>query len=129
MDNRLYFVLGDLLTNICIGALIGTLAVVLVGTGWNMWLAMVLMMMLGMVLSLFLSFGFAICFGAMEVMVPGMLTGMMSGMILGMWGAMAELSAIQGGAIGAVTGFAVLIVVWFANAALRGVAIERENRS
>ena len=44
MDNRLYFVLGDLLSNIVIGALVGTLAVIVVGTGWNMWLAMLLMM-------------------------------------------------------------------------------------
>ena len=35
MDNRLYFVLGDLLANISIGALIGALAVGLIGTGWN----------------------------------------------------------------------------------------------
>ena len=46
MDNRLYFVLGDLLANITLGALIGALAVALVGTGWNMWLAMVMMMVL-----------------------------------------------------------------------------------
>ena len=128
MDNRLYFVLGDLLANITLGALIGALAVMLVGTGWNMWLAMVLMMVLGMVLSFFGAFGFGICFGAMEVIVPGMLTGMISGMVVGMWHAMTPMSVTHGIVIGGITGLMVLTIVWIASASLRGVTIPQENK-
>lgn len=127
MDNRVYFVLGDLLANIVIGALVGVVSVLLVTTGWNMWLAMVLMMSIGMLLGLIGAFGFAHFFGAMEVMVPVMQTGMWSGMVVGMWQAMAPLSYIQGALLGAVTGLVVLNVIWIANTALRGVVVNRES--
>jgi len=121
MDNRLYFVLGDLLSNIVIGALIGVIAVLVVGTGWNMWLAMVLMMVVGMAISLPASLAFGIRFGAMEVMVPAMQTGMMSGMVVGMWQAMSPLSVSQGAIIGGITGLVILNIIWVANTALRGI--------
>jgi len=127
MDNRLYFVFGDLVSNIVIGALVGAVAVLLVSTGWNMWLAMVLMMVVGMVLSLVAAFGFIFFFGAMEVMVPAMQTGMWSGMAVGMWQAMAPLSVTQGALVGAVTGLLVLNVTWVANTALRGVVFVKEG--
>jgi hypothetical protein len=124
MDDRLYFVLGDLLANIVMGALVGAVAVWLVGSGWNMWLAMLLMMALGMVLGLAGALGFGFLFGAMEIMVPVMQTGMWSGMVVGMWQTMAPLSATQGALVGGVTGVMVLNVVWVANTALRGVVLE-----
>lgn len=121
MDSRLYFVLGDLLANISIGALVGVVSVLVIANGWNMWLSMWLMMFLGMIVSLLGSYGFLYCFGAMEVMVPTMQTGMWSGMIVGMREAMMPLTLIDGATIGAVTGLVVLNVIWVANTALRGV--------
>jgi hypothetical protein len=127
MDNRLYFVLGDILSNIVIAALIGALAVVIVDTGWNMWLAMILMMVIGMALALPGAFLFGYWFGAMEIMVPVMQAGMWSGMVVGMWQAMSPLSVQQGVLIGAVTGLVVLNVIWVANIALRGVLGSQEG--
>ncbi len=127
MDNRLYFVLGDILSNIVIAALIGALAVVIVDTGWNMWLAMILMMVIGMALALPGAFLFVYWFGAMEIMVPVMQAGMWSGMVVGMWQAMSPLSVQQGVLIGAVTGLVVLNVIWVANVALRGVLGSQEG--
>ena len=127
MDNRLYFVLGDILSNIVIAALIGALAVVIVDTGWNMWLAMVLMMAIGMALALPGAFLFGYWFGAMEIMVPVMQAGMWSGMVVGMWQAMSPLSVQQGVLIGAVTGLVVLNVIWVANIALRGIFVSQEG--
>jgi hypothetical protein len=127
MDNRLYFVLGDILSNIVIAALIGALAVVIVDTGWNMWLAMILMMVIGMALALPGAFLFVYWFGTMEIMVPVMQAGMWSGMVVGMWQAMSPLSVQQGVLIGAVTGLVVLNVIWVANIALRGVLGSQEG--
>jgi hypothetical protein len=127
MDNRLYFVLGDILSNIVIAALIGALAVVIVDTGWNMWLAMILMMVIGMALALPGAFLFGYWFGAMEIMVPVMQAGMWSGMVVGMWQATSPLSVQQGVLIGAVTGLVVLNVIWVANIALRGVLGSQEG--
>ena len=121
MDHRLYFVLGDLLSNIVTGALIGILAVMLVSPGWNMWLAMLMMMAVGMLLSLFAALAFGIFFGAMEVMVPAMQSGMMSGMVVGMWQAMSPLPVGQGAIIGGIIGLVTLNIIWVANTALRGV--------
>ena len=44
MDNRLFFVIGDLVANVVCGTLAGLVAWAIVGTGWNMWLAMFAMM-------------------------------------------------------------------------------------
>ena len=121
MDSRLYFVLGDLLANISIGALVGVVSVLVVANGWNMWLAMWLMMVLGMVVSMLGAYGFLYCFGAMEIMVPIRQTGMWSGMVVGMWEAMMPLSIAQGAIIGGITGLIVLNIIWVANTALRGV--------
>ncbi|MFQ5697117.1 MAG: hypothetical protein ACE5IL_02400 [Myxococcota bacterium] len=38
MESRPYFILGDLLANGVIGALVGLVCVGLMGPSWNMWL-------------------------------------------------------------------------------------------
>ena len=121
MDNRLYFVVGDLLANIAIGAIIGMISAALVNTGWNMWIAMIVAMVVGMALSLPLALAFGYFYGAMEVMVPAMQTGMWSGMVVGMWAAMSPLDISSGALIGGVVGLVVLNVIWALNIALRGI--------
>jgi hypothetical protein len=121
MDHRLYFVLGDIATNILVGTLIGALAALIVGPGWNMIVAMLVLMFLGMLIAGILSLVIGILFGAMEVMVPVMLTGMVSGMVVGMWAAMAPLSTTSAALIGAVCGFVSIVGVWVVNNTVRGI--------
>jgi hypothetical protein len=121
MDSRLYFVLGDLGSNIFIGLVVGWLSALLVGVGWNMYLAMVVTMVLGMVVGTILWFPLGILFGAMELMVPAMVTGMVSGMVVGMWAAMVPLGASEAAIIGGVCGLASIVLVWITNNSLRGV--------
>ena len=127
MDNRLYFIVGDLISNISIGILSAVIAVLLINPGWNMFIAMVVMMVLAMILGLFLSLALSIWFGAMEIMVPGMLTGMFSGMISGMWLAMTQVPIVQLVCLGAITGSAVTCIIWLANALLRGISTSEIN--
>ena len=127
MDHRLYFIFGDLVSNMIAGALIALCAVLLVGTGWNMFAAMILMMALGMLLCIPLSLALGILFGAMEIMVPVMLTGMVSGMISGMWLAMADAPALRLAWLGAITGLLVTCIIWLVNARLRGVGASEIN--
>ena len=121
MDSRLYFVLGDLGSNVFIGLVVGWLSAMLVGVGWNMYLAMVVTMVLGMVVGTILWLPLGILFGAMELMVPTMFTGMASGMVVGMWAAMEPLGANEAAIIGGVCGLASIVLVWIVNNSLRGV--------
>ena len=127
MDHRLYFIFGDLVSNLAAGILIALCAALLVGTGWNMFVAMMVMMALGMVLCIFLSLALGIVFGAMETMVPVMLTGMFSGMFSGMWLAMAEVPALRLIWLGAITGLLVTCIIWLVNTRLRGVDVSEIN--
>ncbi|MCY4362248.1 MAG: hypothetical protein OXE42_08695 [Gammaproteobacteria bacterium] len=127
MDNRLYFIVGDLVSNLGAGILIAISAVPLISTGWNMFIAMIVMMALGMVAGLFLSLVLSIFFGAMEVMVPVMLTGMFSGMISAMWLAMTAVPLMHLVWLGAITGLAVTCIIWLVNACLRGISLTEIN--
>ena len=120
MDNRLYFVIGDLLANILVGAFVAGICWLLVDQGWNMWLAMVVMMVLGMVIAAILFLPLGVYLGAMEVMIPTMLTGMLSGMVVGMWLAMSSLPALGAIAIGGVCGLIGIGCIWVFNNQVRG---------
>lgn len=120
MDNRLYFIIGDLLSNIVAGVVTAWLSYLIVSTDWNMFLAMWAMMLLGMLLSMVLFFPAGRYFGAMEVMLPMMLTGMCSGMLVGMWVAMSNPDLGQVLFAGGLTGLFCILAVWFMNSKLRG---------
>ena len=121
MDNRLFFVLGDLLCNVLVGAVVGWIVSLLVGSGWHMLVAMVLMMAVGMLLAGVLWLPCSVYFGAMEVMVPLMLTGMVSGMVIGMWAAMVPLGGSAAFFVGGVCGLATIVAVWIVNQQIRGL--------
>ena len=126
METRPYFLLGDLLVNTAVGALVGLACAALIGPAWNMWLGMFIGMAIGMALALVLSLGvFAVLFGAMEVMVPAMLTGMIAGMVVGMAAPMTEVSLMTGARWGALLGIACLIVTYAANAVLQRLTPQR----
>jgi Na+/citrate or Na+/malate symporter len=120
MDNRLYFVLGDLFANLLTGAVAGALCALLIVQGWPMVPAMCLAMILGMAVGLVLFFPLGIYFGAMEVMLPIMFGGMVSGMVMGMWAAMTPVAMVQGLLWGGLCGLLSLSFVWVLNAVLRG---------
>ncbi len=121
MDHRVYFIIGDLVANMLVGALMAIAALLFIGDGWNMVVAMVAMMALAMLLSLFLSLALGILFGGMEIMVPAMLSGMFGGMFAAMRLAMAEASLAQLAGLGAGAGLIVICIVWAVNARIRGV--------
>ena len=111
MDSRLYFVLGDLVSNVLVGAVVGWLCVLVVGVGWNMFLTMFLTMAIGMVVGTALWLPLGVLFGAMEVMLPTMFGGMVSGMVIGMWATMEPLGAMEGFVMGGVCGLASIVVI------------------
>ena len=120
MDHRLFFIIGDLISNVLVGFVVGGTTWLLVDPGWNMFLAMVIMMAVGMVAALILYFPLGIFFGAMEVMVPTMFGGMLSGMVVGMWLAMSPMTLFEAAALGAAIGLLGLIIVWMLHWRLRG---------
>ena len=121
MDNRLFFVLGDLLANILVGAVVGWFVSLITGAGWNMIIAMFVMMFLGMLLAGVLWLPASICLGAMELMVPLMVTGMVSGMVIGMRSATVTLGAGSACMVGAVFRLATIVMIWIVNQQVRGV--------
>ena len=121
MDHRLYFIVGDLISNISVGILIALSAALLISTGWNMFIAMAVMMLLAMVMGLFLSLALGIFFGAMEIMVTVMFSSMFSGMLSGMWLAMTDVTLMQLVCLGALTGLVVTCIIWLINAQIRGI--------
>ena len=121
MDHRLYFIFGDLVSSSVAGILSALCAALLVGTGWNMFVAMLVMMALAMALCIVLSLALGILFGAMEIMAPMMLSGMFSGMFSGMWLAMTAVPLPQLVWLGLITGLLITAVIWLVNARLRGI--------
>jgi len=121
MDSRLYFILGDLASNVLVGIVVGWLCALIVGVGWNMLLAMLLTMVIGMLLGSVLWFPLGALFGAMEVMLPTMFGGMLAGMVVGMWAAMTPLGGREAVVIGGVCGLLSILVIWILNSRVRGV--------
>jgi hypothetical protein len=121
MDSRLYFVLGDLASNILVGLVVGWLCALIVGVGWNMFVAMVLAMVIGMVVGTVLWLPLGMLFGAMEVMLPTMFGGMLSGMVVGMCAAMMPLDGIGAAALGGFCGLVSIVIIWVLNNSVRGI--------
>jgi Na+/citrate or Na+/malate symporter len=81
MNDRMYFLLGDIVSNLCIGILAGLASLALLQGSLPMLISMLLGMIIGMFIALIVgTFLFIRYFGAMEIMLPTMLTGMLAGM-------------------------------------------------
>jgi len=119
LETRPYFLVGDLLANVTVGALVGVASAAVFDPGWNMILAMLAGMALGMVLSLPSLLGFVALFGAMEIMVPAMTTGMVAGMVVSMSATMEELPFASAAALGAKSGLGVIVAIYLANAIVK----------
>ncbi len=118
-ETRPYFVFGDLVANVAVGALIGALMAAVFGPAWNMYVAMFIAMALGMVISLPFALVFGALFGAMEIMLPVMTTGMVAGMLVSMSATMDLVPIGRGAQVGAVSGFGVMLAIYLANALIR----------
>lgn len=119
METRPYFMLGDLLANCVVGAVVGVASAALFGPGWNMIIAMLVGMALGMVISIPTLLGFVALFGAMEVMVPAMTTGMVAGMVVSMSATMDDLALGRAALLGAQSGLGVLAAIYVTNAIVK----------
>ena len=111
LARRLYFLVGDLLGNPGVSALVALSVSVLVADAWYVATGMVVGMALGIVVAVVCLILLTPIFGAFEVMLPGMTGAMAMGMIVGMQAAMTPVDPGRGAGLGAVIGLAVLIVV------------------
>ena len=117
MEKRLYFVAGDILSNIVVGIVSVGVTTLLIGGSMGMWPGMLAGMVIGMVLAMGLSMGvLAPRLGIMEIMMPCMMTGMFGGM----WGGMVPLGIVDTLQWGAATGVTVLTIMYLLNAAISG---------
>jgi hypothetical protein len=105
LDHRLFFVVGDFLANLLVGAVVGLACWAIVSPSWNMWIAMFAMMPVGTIIGLIMFFPIGIKLGAMAVLTPA-----------------------QGALLGAASGMAGIFFVWAANTLLRGVTREARER-
>ena len=121
MEKRLYFILGDLATNVVSGAVAALVCTIIFGASWGMIPAMLLGMVVGMIVAgltgvlLFLTL-----FGAMEIMIPAMLTGMAVGMIMSMLATMVSLSLWASMQCGALIGLVSFIMIYRLQHRMRG---------
>jgi len=115
VENRAFFVFGDLISNAIVGAAAAWLTHTLIGHSLGMFFGMVLGMALGMVISMVLTtFVLSVVWGAMEVMLPCMVTGMLAGMVPAMWHSDAALAVERGIWIGLVVTLATYLAsAWF----------------
>jgi hypothetical protein len=126
MPDKLYFLLGDLVANITVGACAALACCSIIGPSWNMLVAMLVAMALGMVIALILGVPlFMRYFGAMEVMVPTMLGGMLAGMFVGMAAAMMPVDAATAAKSGALIGLCSYAFCSYANYLIKGVTVPR----
>lgn len=121
MDKRLFFIFGDLFSNIAVGASAAALISVLVTPEWSMFTAMFVSMALGMWIAMLLGFSILLrYFGAMEIMLPTMISGMVAGMVAGMLAAMKTLGVVDALLIGVAIGTGSCILCWLGNSLLSG---------
>ena len=115
METRPYFVLGDIVSNVVAGALVGGACAVLLPPGWNM----VVAMSAGMATSLPLAFLLSGLFGAMETLLPVMTTGMVAGMVIAMQSSLTPMRFENTARIGGLCGLTVVIATYLVNAFIR----------
>ena len=117
MENRIYFVIGDLFANVLVASAAAGLCTWLIGGSWGMLPGMIVGMLLGMLVAMLISLPLlSPLLGVMEVMSPFMLSGMFGGM----WGGMWALSRAEVLSWGISTGLVVIVAVYALNAVKSG---------
>ncbi len=126
MPDSVYFLIGDLVSNMVVGACAALLCWAFIDPSWNMLVAMLVAMPVGMLVALVLGvLVFMRYFGAMEIMVPTMLGGMLAGMLVGMNAAMMPVAAWSAAKHGALIGLLVLAFCSYASYLIKGVTVPR----
>ena len=115
METRLYFVFGDLISNLATGAFVGGLCTAVITLNWEVSIAMVAGMAIGMAVSLPAGVLFGSLFGALEVFLPVMTTGMIAGMAVGMRSSMDVIAFVDAVLVGGACGVGIVIVTYLAN--------------
>ena len=115
MKRRIYFIFGDLISNVIIGGSAGVVSHAVVNESWRAVPAMAAGMILGSVIATAASFVFMLFFGDFEIMLPGMFSGMLSGMFMAMAQAMGPIRTLQAAGWGAVIGLAPFTAVYLLN--------------
>lgn len=119
METRRYFVMGDIVSNVVAGALVGGACAVLLPPEWNMAVAMITGMALGVATSLPAGFLLSGLFGAMETLLPVMTTGMVAGMAVAMQSSLTAIRPEDAAWIGGLCGLSVVIATYLANAFIK----------
>ena len=115
MKRRIYFIFGDMISNVIIGGAAGVVSRALVNESWRTFPAMAAGMVLGSVIATAASLVFMLFIGDFEVMLPGMFSGMLSGMFTAMMEAMGPIKLLQAAGWGAIIGLAPFAAVYFLN--------------
>ncbi len=119
METRPYFVAGDIVSNLAVGALVGGACALLLGTGWNMFVAMIVGMALGVMISLPLALLLSAFFGALETILPVMTTGMVAGMVISMEASLAAMGVADAAWLGCLCGLGVVVATYLANGVIK----------
>ncbi len=112
MKRRIYFIFGDMVSNVIIGGAAGVVSRALVNETWRAVPAMAAGMALGSVIAAAASLVFMLFFGDFEIMLPGMFSGMLSGMFTAMMEAMGPIKVLQAAGWGAIIGLAPFVAVY-----------------
>ncbi|MGE0683619.1 MAG: hypothetical protein AB7P69_22315 [Candidatus Binatia bacterium] len=125
----MYFIIGDYVAGMLIGALTALSVRVAVWPGMDMVLAMLLDMGVGMIIHFVLGLLLAPVLGIFYTMAPAMVIGMYGGMLFGMRDSMAAGSPTLTAAavVGAFFGVLVVLGVQVYDYALRGAVVEVQD--
>lgn len=118
MERRIYFIAGDVLTNLAAGIFGAWLAWLAVSGDWSMLMAMVVGMIIGMAAGSFCGIFFTPLFGSMELMLPASLSGMLGGMTVAMLHIMIGISAAYAAWCGGAAGLLSLAFTYILQARL-----------
>jgi hypothetical protein len=122
----MYFVIGDYMAGILIGALTALGVRAVIWPGMDMVIAMLLGMGIGMAIHLVLGLLLSPLLGMFETMIPASVIGMYGGMLFGMRDSMAAGSPtlIATATVGALFGALVVLSIKVYNRALRGTVVD-----
>lgn len=122
----MFFVIGDYLAGMLIGAATGLSVRAAVWPGMDMVIAMMLGMAIGMIVHLVLALALSPLFGMFETMIPASVIGMYGGMFFGMRDSMAAGSPTLAGVslVGAFFGAVVVVALHFYDWVLRGAVVD-----
>ena len=122
----MYFMFGDYLAGMAIGALTALGVRAAVWSGMDMVIAMLIGMAIGMIIHIALGLLLAPLIGMFNSMMPACLIGMYGGMFFGMRDSMAAGSRTLGAAIlvGAFFGAVVVMVIQVYDHILRGAVVD-----